>query len=102
MIESVEQGEYQYFTYDVMCDDCTVIFGLQAYPGADPDLFISYGNDNLPDKDNFDFKSAEAGSDVFTMEKSDPYFEKNKVSMKGTYVVAVYGKQAGGYILSAS
>ena len=66
--QSINKGDYQYYIFDVDCDNCTVLIGVQSLTGGDPDLYINYGNDNLPDKDIFDFKSTEYGSEVFTLD----------------------------------
>lgn len=64
---TIEQNDYQYFMYEVSCDDCTVMIGVQTLTGGNPDLYINFGDDNLPDKDNFDFESTSFGSEVFTL-----------------------------------
>jgi hypothetical protein len=80
-----------------------VLIGLQSFTGGDPDLYISYGDDNLPDKENFDFKSTTYGSEVMTLNLQDPYFARNHItSLKGLYTFAVYGKMKSTFILSAN
>ncbi len=39
----LEENEYQYFLYDVDCNECTILFGLQSFSGGDPDIYINYG-----------------------------------------------------------
>lgn len=97
------EGEYQYFFYDVECDDCTILLGLQSFSGGDPDLFVNFGQDQLPTKDQCDFASDSYGNEVLSIDLNNKYFAKQKLSsMKGTYTVATYGKKAGLFILSAS
>jgi hypothetical protein len=89
--------------FKVDCDNCTVLIGLQSFTGGDPDLYINYGDDDLPDKDSYDFKSTSIGSEVFTLTLSDPYFKKHGYdSMKGMFTLAVFGKTKSTFIISAS
>ena len=44
----VEEGEYQYFIFNVNCDTCTLIVAVQSFSGGDPDLYIKYGDDEIP------------------------------------------------------
>jgi hypothetical protein len=39
----IEENDYQYFTYQVNCEKCEVIIGVQDFSGGDPDLYINYG-----------------------------------------------------------
>ena len=97
------ENEYQYFLYDVECDECTLLFGLQSFSGGDPDMFINHGQEDLPDKENHDFESAAYGNEVLTLDLKDKYFVDRKMtSMKETYTIAVFGKREGTFVLSAS
>ena len=97
------KNEYQYFLYDVECDDCTLLFGLQSFSVGDPDIFINYGQEDLPDKERHDFESTAYGNEVLTLYLNDKYFVHRKLaSMKETYTIAVFGKKEGTFVLSAS
>jgi hypothetical protein len=79
------------------------LLGLQSFSGGDPDLFVNFGQETLPAKDQYDFASDSYGNEVLTIDLNDEYFAKAKLSsMKGTYTIAAYGKKAGTFILSAS
>ena len=79
------------------------MLGLQSFSGGDPDLFVNFGQEALPAKDQYDFASDSYGNEVLTIDLNDEYFAKAKLSsMKGTYTIAAYGKKAGTFILSAS
>ena len=42
-IESyVDEKSYQYFLYEVDCDKCSVMIGLQSFSGGDPDLYVRF------------------------------------------------------------
>lgn len=104
---NVRQDGYQYFLYEMQCDTCSLMVGLQTFSGGDPDLYIlHYRNDTetrLPGKDFYDFKSAEYGSEAVELDLDNPYFKKNNLkTMRGVYVFAVHGKKAGTFLLSAS
>jgi len=92
-----------YFMYEVTCEDCTIIVGLQSFSHGDPDLYINYGDEKLPEKERHDFESTATGSEVLTIDKSHPFFNKNRGrSMKNIYTIAVYGRSMSTFILSAS
>ena len=60
VVEAVTQDDdYQYFIYESQCkDDCSIVVGVQALSGGDPDLYINYGDQQeLPDKLLADIKS---------------------------------------------
>lgn len=79
------------------------MLGLQSFSGGDPDLFVNFGREALPAKDQYDFASDSNGNEVLTIDLTNEYFAKEQLSsMKGTYTIAVYGKKAGTFILSAS
>jgi hypothetical protein len=91
----VEENTYQYFTYQVNCDKCEVIIGVQDFSGGDPDLYITHGQDTLPDKEKYDFKSTSFTSEVFILNLSDQWFKHHKIaSMKGIYTIGVFGKKS--------
>ena len=60
----VKENEYHYFLYDVTCDDCTLVVGIQSLSGGNPDLYINYGEESLPDKHKHDFESAGDASEA--------------------------------------
>jgi len=70
----VEEGDYQYYIYEVNCDECEVIIGIQDYTGGDPDIYINYGQKGLPDKDDYHFKSTSYASEIFILNMEDSYF----------------------------
>ena len=99
----VQENEYQYFIYEVTCDDCTVIIGVQSLSGGDPDLYINHGEQNLPDKNAYHIKSAGNSSEALILTKDDKFFKDNKIdSMRATYTIGVYGKTKTTFVLSAT
>ena len=99
----MEERGYQYFTYQVTCEKCEVIIGVQDFSGGDPDLYINYGQDSLPDKEKFTFKSTSFSSEVFILNLSDEYFKRHKIpSMNATYTIGVYGKKSSSFEITAT
>ena len=79
-----------------------MVFGLQAIFNGDPDLYINYDNNQLPDKDLYDFKSTEAGSEFFVLDLKNEYFKYLKQTIKGKYAVAIYGKKESSFVFSVT
>jgi hypothetical protein len=87
------------------CDDCDLMIGLQSFSGGDPDLYITFNQSRqgLPDKDEYDIKSNEHGSEALELTLDSDYFKNNNIrSMRGTYLIAVYGQSATSFVLSAA
>lgn len=99
----VEEDKYQYYIYEVSCESCEVIIGIQDFSGGDPDIYINYGQEALPDKDDYDFKSTSYASEIFILNLEDQYFKSaQKTTMKGFYTIGVFGKSRSSYILTAT
>lgn len=71
---TVEEGEYQYFFYEVDCDKCSVIVAVQSFGGGDPDLYVTFDETGLPDKAHYDFKSTSTTNEVLEITTKDPFF----------------------------
>ena len=100
---SVREHEYRYFIYEVTCDDCTVVIGVQSFAGGNPDLYINIGEQNLPDKSSYQIKSTTESSEALMLTKDHRFFRVNQIdSMRGTYTIGVYGKTRAAFLLSAA
>jgi hypothetical protein len=81
------------------------MLGLQSFSGGDPDLFITFNQtkEGLPDKDEYDIKSNVHGSEALELTLDSDYFKTNKIrSMRGTYLIAVFGRTATSFVISAA
>lgn len=66
-VGTVEQGEFQYFLYESTCVDCTILVSLSTTGSGDPDLYINFGDDRLPSRDDSDMMSSTFKSEVITI-----------------------------------
>lgn len=99
----VDTGDFNYFMFDVTCDDCTLLISLSTLGSGDPDLFINKGGDKLPSITHHDFSSTSFQSEVMYIDLSDPFFVENGItSMKDTYIIGVHGTRKSNYSLSIS
>lgn len=99
----VELEEFNYYLYEVSCDDCGVVINLATFSTGDPDLYISYGDHRLPSKDHYDIKSATLKSEILTLDLNHDFYKSNKIkSMKGPYIIGVYGTKRSSYTLTVS
>lgn len=103
MTDMVEEGEYKYFIYQANCANCTLLVSLSTFGTGDPDLYIVYGDSRLPTKNDFDISSATYKSEVVEINLDHSFFAKKKMqSLKGTYIIGVYGSKNSTFTLSVS
>lgn len=103
MTNTVEKGEYQYYLYEATCDDCGIIISLSTYSSGDPDLYINYGDSNMPTKESHDIKSSTLKSELLTLDLENDFFKSYKIkSLAGKYVIGVYGVKKSLYTLTIS
>lgn len=67
MSDTVEQGDYQYYMFESTCDDCTIMFSLSTVGTGDPDLFINFGDEKLPTREEADIMSSTLKSEIITL-----------------------------------
>lgn len=98
---TVEWGDMHYYFYEVTCDDCGIIISLTTYSLGDPDLYINYGDERLPTVDQYDIKSSTLKSELLTLDLSHDFYQSNKIkSMRGPYIIGVYGTKKSTYTLT--
>ena len=61
--DSIPDRGVKYYTFFNPIEDATIIISLTAYDKGDPDLFVNYGKNNYPSKENSTWKSVGVGSD---------------------------------------
>ncbi|CDW74582.1 UNKNOWN [Stylonychia lemnae] len=100
---TVEEGDYHYYLYEITCDDCGVIISLNTFGSGDPDLYVGYGDNKIPQKDDYDFMSSTTKSELLTLDLNHEFYKSYKLkSMKNSYIIAVYGVKKSLYTLSVS
>ena len=98
---TVEQGTVQYYMFESTCVDCTILISLAG--SGDPDLYVNFGDERLPTRDGSDMMSSTFKSEIVTINLKHSYFKKNNVkSMKGPYVIGVYGQKTSNYTIAIS
>jgi hypothetical protein len=77
------------------------VIAVSSITGGDPDLFINYGDSKLPTKQSYDFASTTSKSEITSITLKDSYFMKSNLkSMRGHYIIGVYGKKKSNFTLS--
>lgn len=71
---------------------------LNHFDHGDPDLYVSYGEDCRPTPLEYDWKGDFLNEDAMIITPNSSNIIKD--SMKGTYVVGVYGYESGIYTIN--
>jgi len=89
--DDVQQGEYQYYSFEVAQANMDVSFTITAING-DPDLYVALSTTTTrPTSSNFDFDSLAWGSDSVHIDNAPI----------GTYYIGVYGFQTSQFTITA-
>lgn len=103
MTNTVEEGQYHYYLYTAHCNNCTIIVSLSTIGTGDPDLYIGVGDQRLPTKSDHDIASATFKSEALEIDLTHKFFTTNRYkSLKGNYIIAVYGSKNSTYTLSVT
>ena len=95
-------GELHYFTFYFDESTENIYISLSNMNG-DADMYLSYGNDNLPSVNNYHWSSANIGHEYIDINIKDYFFKKNKKkSMAGYYTLLVVGYTETTYTLFVS
>jgi hypothetical protein len=101
----VQKGEFQYFQYESTCDDCTLLISLSTVGGGDPDLYVNFGQSRggFPTREEHHMQSSTFKSEMITIDLKHPYFKVNNLkSMKGPFIIGVYGAKRSNFTLVVS
>lgn len=98
----VNEGETIYYSYYCDKDETDFLILLTPLSDGDPDLFVSRGRAERPTYISFDWASMTSMGEALLINKADPYFTKNNVTMKGTYVIGVYGTSSASFTLTVN
>jgi hypothetical protein len=63
----VEQGEFQYYSYESTCEDCTIMISLSTVGSGDPDLYVNFGDESLPTRESSHMMSSTFKSEMITI-----------------------------------
>lgn len=100
---TVEEGQYNYYIFDVTCDDCGLLISVSTFGSGDPDVYVNYGDEKMPTRTTYDFKSSTAKSELLSIDLNNTFFYEYKIkSMKGKYVIGVYGVKKSLYTIIVS
>ena len=95
-------GEHHYFTF--YFDESTEnIFISLSNMNGDADMYLNYGNDNLPSTNKYHWASANIGHEYIDINVKDNYFKRNKKNnISGYYTLLVIGYVKTTYTLYIS
>ena len=91
-LSNVEKNSYVYFSYYCGREDQNFVIVLNALDSGDPDLYVKKTIDKLPSKIDFDWKAETWQGEALVIDKNDEIFFNRNSSIRGTFVIAVYGK----------
>ena len=95
-------GEHHYFTFYFDASTEYIYISLSNMNG-DADLYLNYGNENLPSTSNFHWSSSNIGHEYIDININDRYFKMNKKeNMAGYYTLLVIGFTETTYTLYVS
>ncbi len=63
----VQQGDFQYYHYESTCDDCTILISLSTVGSGDPDLYVNFGDAQLPTREQYHMVSSTFKSEMITI-----------------------------------
>ena len=100
---TVEENAWNYYVFDVTCDDCVLLIQVTTFGSGDPDLYVTYGDSRMPDEENYDFKSSTSKSEILSIDKENTFFTSYKLtSISGKYTIGVFGVKRSLYTIIAS
>ncbi len=95
-------GEHHYFTFYFDESTENIYISLSNMNG-DADMYLKYGNDNLPYTNNYDWSSTNLGHEYIDINVKDRFFKKNKKdNISGYYTLLVVGYTETTYTLYVS
>ncbi|CAG9324585.1 unnamed protein product [Blepharisma stoltei] len=98
----VESGKFVYYSYYCDKDWTDLVFTVTPLSSGDPDLFVSKGRDQRPVHSSSNWNSQSWGGDLVSIMSNDTYFKTGNITMKGIYIIGVYGASASSFTLTAN
>ena len=98
----LNSGEHHYFTF-YFDENTENIFISLSNMNGDADMYLNYGNDNLPSVIDSDWSSSNVGHEFIDININNNFFKKNKKdNMGGYYTLLVIGFTETTYTLYIS
>ena len=74
---------------------------MSSFSQGNPDVYISYGDEKLPTKTDYDFMSSTFRSELVHINMKNKFFKEKEIkSMRGPYIVGVYGAKKSNYTIT--
>jgi hypothetical protein len=68
---------------------------LSSLSTGNPDLYVKYGDHELPTELDYDFKSSTVRTEILNINFDDHFYVENKINtMRGPYIIGVFGSAA--------
>ena len=98
----LNSGEYHYFTFYFDESTENIYISLSNMNG-DADMYLNYGNDNLPSTIKFDWSSTNLGHEYIDININNDFFKRNKKkNISGYYTLLIVGFTETTYTLYIS
>ena len=95
-------GEHHYFTFYFDESTENIYISLSNMNG-DADMYLNYGNENMPSIIHFDWSSTNLGHEYIDINAKDKFFKKNRMkNIAGYYTLLVIGFTETTYTLYVS
>jgi len=80
------------------------LISLSTVGTGDPDLYVNFGQaKGFPTREEHHMQSSTFKSEMITIDLKHPYFKANNLkSMKGAFIIGVYGAKRSNFTLVAS
>ncbi|CAG9311834.1 unnamed protein product [Blepharisma stoltei] len=90
---AVEQNKYTYYKFYCNDKDANIVITLTTENGKNLDMFAIKGENKIPENNQYDWKSE------YFEDNSLIIVRKNGASLKGVYIIGVYGNQAAKFVI---
>ena len=98
----INNGEHHYFTFYFDENTENIYISLSNMNG-DADMYLKYGNDNLPSINNYHWSSISLGHEYIDININDKFFKQNnKDNISGYYTLLIIGYKETTYTLYIS
>jgi hypothetical protein len=93
-LASVKKEDYAYFSYYCGSADQDFIISISPMDSGDPDLYVKKSTQGLPSRTEFNWRAQTWEGESLVIPKDDPIFQDLNTTIRGTFLIAVYGKSA--------
>jgi hypothetical protein len=97
----VQQGQYNYYVFKADCAKCALLIAVSTISTGNPDMYVTYGEQRVPSKEDYDFKSETFKNEVLELDITNAFYTDKRIkSMEGNYFIAIYGSKNSSYTIS--